>query len=161
MSLNDITLKPHLVASLYDHTLVEEVASNARFSVNYLGKNRKHILIIVNKGDAAFIDEEELQFLSSVLAACKLSLEDISIVNAVTLPAGTDYLALLRFFESRHVLLFDVAPQTIDLPFNFPHFQLQQFDQHTYLSAPALKEIKMEKDLKTKLWNSLKMLFNI
>ncbi|HVG14679.1 MAG TPA: hypothetical protein VM935_06955 [Chitinophagaceae bacterium] len=161
MSLNHITLKPYLVASLYDHTLVEEVQSDARFSVNYIGKNRKHILVLVRKADAAYIDDEELQFLSSVLAACKLSVEDIAIVNGANLPAGADYLSLLRFFESRHILLFDVAPQTIDLPFNFPHFQLQQFDQHTYLSAPALKEIKMEKDLKTKLWNSLKMLFNI
>ena len=150
-----------MVASLYDHTLVEEVGSNAGFSVEYIGKNRSHILVIVSKGDAAFTDEEELQFLSSVLSACKLSLDDIAIVNAANLPAGADYLSLLRFFESRHILLFDVAPQTIDLPFNFPHFQLQQFDQHTYLSAPALKEIKMEKDLKTKLWSSLKMLFNI
>jgi hypothetical protein len=54
-----------------------------------------------------------------------------------------------------------VEAQTIDLPFNFPKFQLQQFDQAVYLSAPSLKEIQKEKALKTELWNCLKNLFGL
>lgn len=161
MSLNIINLEPYLVASLYEHTLVEEVEIDSSPLYKFLGKNRKQILVIVRKNDVAFADDKELQFLSSVLAACKLSLEDIAIINESNLPPGTSYLSLLQFFNSRYILMFDVTPQTIDLPFNFPHFQLQQFDQHTYLSAPALKEIEIEKALKARLWNSLKTLFNI
>jgi len=161
MSLNKITLQPYVIASLYNHVLVEEVEIHSPDSYKFLGKNKKQVLVIVQKQDVAFVDDSELYFLSSVLAACKLSLEDIAIVNEASLPPGTDYLTLLKFFNSRHILLFGVAPQSIDLPFNFPHFQLQQFDHHTYLSAPALKEIEKEKALKTKLWNSLKLLFNI
>jgi hypothetical protein len=84
----------------------------------------------------------------------------VAIVNLRNNPA-TDYSSLIKFFNSKYVLLFDVAPQEIDMPLNFPHFQIQKFDQCTYLSAPALNKIEPEKPTKTKLWNSLKNLFGL
>ena len=57
--------------------------------------------------------------------------------------------------------MFDVASDAIDLPFNYPYFQVQQFDQCTYLSAPGLKSIETDKTLKTQLWSCLKKLFRV
>ncbi len=161
MSLNNIQLNPHLISDLYRNSLVEENENDSIDSYKFLGKNIKNILIIVNKPNVAFIEDEELQFLSTVLSACTLSIADIAIVNETSLKKGTSYTSLLHYFNCKFMLLFDVDSQSIDLPFNFPHFQLQQFDQTTYLSAPSLKEIEKEKVLKTKLWNCLKTHFNI
>ena len=125
-----------------------------------MGRNEKKILILVLKKDVPFIEEGELSFLSSVLTACKLSLADVAIVNLENLPAA-DYRLLQEQLQSKTILLFDVDTQAIDLPFNFPHFQVQQFEQATYLSAPSLNTIEKEKALKTQLWNCLKNIFRL
>lgn len=161
MSLNNIQLSSQLLADLYPDVLVEtaqkQVAKEPAFK--FLGSNKKNILVIVSKEETAFLEDAELNFLSSVLTACKFSLADVAIVNMHNNAA--DYTSLIHFFNSRYVLLFDVEPQAIDLPFNFPHFQIQKFDQCTYLSAPALNNIEPDKTTKTKLWNSLKNLFGL
>lgn len=163
MSLNNIQLNAALVAGLYEHTLIETASQKLpqREIIRSLGNNKKNILLVVSKDNVAFLEEGELTFLSNVLGACKLSLADIAIVNEKNIPAGTTYQQLIQHFNSRTILLFDVEAQAIDLPFNFPHFQLQQFDQCVYLSAPSLKRIEDEKALKTMLWGCLKNLFSL
>jgi hypothetical protein len=101
-----------------------------------------------------------LDFLSSILVACKLSLADVAIVNVNTLSVA-NYRSIINQLKSKILLMFDVASDAIDLPFNYPYFQVQQFDQCTYLSAPDLKSIEIDKTLKTQLWNCLKKLFGI
>ena len=89
-----------------------------------------------------FLEDDELNFLSSVLAACKLSLADIAIVNKTPMDP-LNYREITNQLKSTKCITFwMLRQQTMDLPFNFPHFQLQQFDQCTYLSAPALKNIE-------------------
>ena len=161
MSLNNIQLSSQLLADLYPDVIVEteqkQPAKEPLFK--FLGSNKKNILVIVSKEETAFLEDAELNFLSSVLTACKFSLADVAIVNRFKNAA--DYSSLIHFFNSRYVLLFDVEPQAINLPFNFPHFQIQKFEQCTYLSAPALSKIEPDKATKTKLWNSLKNLFGL
>ena len=159
MSLNNISLPPKLVADLYPSSLIESDASSNKPSlIKFLGKNQKNILILVSKENIPFIEENELKFLTSILSACKLSLADVAIINLKTVGIA-DYRFFTKQLKSNTILLFDVDSQAIDLPFNFPHFQLQQFDQSTYLSAPALSFIEKEKPLKTQLWNCLKTIF--
>ncbi len=59
------------------------------------------------------------------------------------------------------MILFGVPPLSIDLPINFPPFQLQAFNKRTYLYSPALAELEQDKALKGKLWGCLKTLFEI
>jgi hypothetical protein len=161
MSLNNISLPAQLIADLYDSSLIEEIAlSNSPEPIKFLGKNEKKILILVSKDNVAFIEDDELDFLSSILIACKLSLSDVAVINLKNF-GNTSYHFLIDQLKSKKIILFDVEAQTIDLPFNFPKFQLQQFDQAIYLSAPSLKEIQKEKTLKTELWNCLKNLFGL
>lgn len=158
MSLNTIPLPSRMVADFYRSSLIEAVSSNPPKNIKFLGTNRKNILILVSKENFAFIEEEELSFLSAILTACKLSVADVAIVNLKTTGID-DYRFFLRELNSKIVLLFDVDSHSIDLPFNFPHFQIQQFDQCTYLAAPALNTIEKEKSLKAQLWNCLKNIF--
>ena len=161
MSLNNISLQPQLLANLYESSLLERVVvTSLQQSIKFLGKNEKKILILVSKDNVAFIEDEELNFLSSILLACKLSLADVAVINLKNF-GDIKYHFLIDQLKSKKIIMFDVEAQAIDLPFNFPKFQLQQFDQATYLSAPSLKEIQKEKTLKTELWTCLKNLFGL
>ena len=161
MSLNNIHLESNLLADLYKDVLVETDTSPVPQTkqVKYLGNNQKNILVIVSHQSVPFLPDDELSFLTSVLAACKLSIADIGIVNNYNL----DPTVLLNIIntEAKNVLLFGIEPLSIGLPINFPAFQLQQFNSRTYLHAPTLLEIENDKALKSKLWASLKTLFGI
>ena len=186
MSLNDIKLKPRLISDLYANTLVETDASSvpvipaaaqtgdltppltaapevreaaAPKSANFLGRNEKGILILVSKDNAVYLPDGELNFLTTILSACQLSLADVAIVNWKT--AHPDLEPLQQQLAARFVLLFDVSPLEAGLPINFPHFQIQQFSGRTYLSSPALSEVEKEVAIKKQLWPSLKKMFSI
>jgi DNA polymerase III psi subunit len=163
MSLNNISLSPQLLTDLYSNVIIESQPAQKpeKQPYKFLGSNKKNILLLVSKENVAFLEDEELNFLSTILTACKLSIADVAVINIKTIPVKTSYKSLTSQLKSKMVLLFNVDALTIDLPFNFPHFQLQQFDQITYLSAPALKEMEENKTTKTQLWNCLKNAFRL
>ena len=161
MSLNNIALKPMILTQLYPDTLVETASLTAseKTDVRILGSNRKNIIVIVRHEDVPVLPDEALSFLSTILAACKLGLADIALVNAAS--TNENGLQSLITDAGKIVLLFGTDPLSIGLPINFPAFQLQQFNQRTYLYSPSLNEIEKDKALKSKLWTSLKNLFSI
>ena len=63
--------------------------------------------------------------------------------------------------SAEKVFVFGVTPGDINLPLSFPHYQVQQFKNQQYLSAPPLIELQHDKAEKTKLWNCLKKIFSI
>ncbi len=129
----------------------------------YLGDNKKQITILVRESNAVYLNEDSLSFLSTILGACKLNLGDVAIVNN---QAKTyQYPFLKEQLAPIYLLLFDVTTYDINLPFTIPHYQVQHYDQCSFLSAPALQgmlgssqEAKLEK---SKLWLSLKKMFGI
>lgn len=173
MNINDIKLTPELVAELYRSSLIEMGGNSANpvppgkneepASVSgwkWLGDNKKNILIIVQYPDAIHLPDKELDFLTAMLAACKIGLADVAIVNLNNHP-GTSYKELTAFFKSKIVLLFDTEPSAFGLPMNFPHYQLQAFANATFLYSPSLSELENDKVQKSKLWVCLKRLFNL
>ncbi len=180
MDLNDIELSPFLIASLYRSTIVEldgpakqttpPTRKVARDTESYLedstgewkslGENKKNILIILSNKDVVYLPDDELQFLTGILNACRLSLADVAIVNIANNPEA-NHKVLTQFFKSRIVLLFAVEPTAFGLPISFPQFQIQPFANNSFLFLPTLKELEMDKLLKSKLWLSLKRLFNV
>lgn len=159
MSLNNVRLTPQLLAGLYGNVLIETVAEAAPdVQMKTLGGNEKKILIVVNSSPEIIIPQSELDFLTSILAACKLTLNDVLLLNWAN-RNGEKYTDLFHRFESRFVLLFDLKPLPFGLPMDFPPFQVQAFDTRQYLHAPALQRIAEHKGMKTELWNALKKLF--
>ena len=129
----------------------------------FFGGNNKQITIIVKDKEAVFLRDEWLTFLSSILGACKLNIGDVAIVNFTNTPVLLQ--ALNEQLNPVFFLLFDIAAQDIQLPFTVPNYQLQKFGNATFLLAPSLammqgntEAVKMEK---SRLWLSLKKLFNI
>ena len=182
MSLNDIKLSPIVIAGLYPSSLVESGANTDQTETarpvsntntgpldlpeeitsawKWLGNNRKNILVIVRSADAVHLPDKELDFLTMMLTACKLGLDDVAILNLNNHP-GASYKELIAYFKSKIVWLFAVDPASFGLPMNFPHFQLQAFAGNTFLFSPSLEELENDKVLKSKLWVCFKRLFNL
>ena len=139
MGLNNIQLKPNVLADLYKNSLIETNATEVK-QVKYLGDNQKNILVIVSHHSVPFLTDQELNFLTTVLGACILSIADIGIINRSHCEV-TDLQNMINT-EGRNVLLFGTEPLSIGLPINFPAFQLQAFNNRTYLHAPVLSQIE-------------------
>ncbi len=167
-------LPDFIVADLYKNSLViintgEPVISKPaelKPVVNrewYLGNNQKKITIVVSNKEAAYLDDEALQFLSAILGACKLNLGDVAIVNYANDPVS--YATIKEKLSPAFLLLFDVSARQVQLSFTVPFYQVQQYDQCQFLLAPSLKkmlgdsqEAKLEK---SKLWLCLKKMFTV
>lgn len=171
MSLNGINLNNQMLADLYANVLVQTTPSNTASvttstpvpepqPLKFLGKNTRHIVLLVHNQEVPFLTDGELNFLTNILSACKLSLADVAIVN-IKGWQPTEVLDRLAPLEPQSILMFGLAPTDVDLPVNFPPFRLQPFGGRTYLHAPTLEELEKEKALKMNLWNALKTLFNI
>ena len=179
MGLNDIELPSSLIASLYARSLVmpegaelqessqlpTAVASPAPSSETpanqqwkFLGSNKKNILIIVDYPGVLHLPDEELNFLTKMLTACKLDLGDVAILNRHHYPAVAPK-DLFSFFGSRIIFLFGVDPVSFGLPVSFPQYQVQAVAPSTYLYAPTLGEHLKDELLKSKLWVCLKRIF--
>ena len=174
MDLNHINLPASVVAELYHSSLIDpgktpvsqagadstESKSAPLPGWKWLGENQKNVLIIVNYPDAVHLPDHDLDFLTGILGACKLSMADVAIINHTNHPDAS-YKELVVFFKSKIVLLIAVEPASFGLPMSFPHFQIQPFAGNSFLFSPSLKELENDKILKSKLWVCLKRLFNL
>ena len=167
MSLDNIQLPPITVQGLFRKSLVElksrqttQKKEDRETAFSLLGKNQKGILIVVNNNEAAFLPDEELNFLLGILSACKLNMDDVGIFN-ICKYADADYKKLLAELNADKVFMFGISADELKLPLSFPHYQIQKYNSQTYLSAPTLAELQNDKAEKTKLWNCLKQIFSI
>jgi DNA polymerase III psi subunit len=170
MSLNDIKLTPGIIANLYASVLVATpTAKTAEKEINStsppqpvksLGLHKKKVCVLVKEPGAVYLKEEQLNYLTRILSACKLTLEDIALLN-VEHVFPIDYKKIQHDFPSTTCLLFGLSPATLELPVDFPAFQLQSVEGCTYLHGPTLDELEPNKADREKLWQSLKKHFNV
>ena len=166
MSLDNILLADTVLQGLYSKCLYDldmnkSVSDDIQStSISFLGNNQKKIAILVNSEAAIYLPDDELNFLLGILTACKLSMADIALVNLAKNP-DLVYLALSEQLKAEKVFLFGLNAARIELPLQFPHYQVQQFNNQVYLSSVSLNEVQANKEEKLKLWNCLKIIFSI
>ena len=178
MKLSANKLPPSVISDLYKKSLVEaespalpQIQAKATAviepmgkriaeQIHFLGDNKKNILILVNYAHVNYLPDEELDFLTNMLSACKLSLTDVAIMNLYK-TANPSYKDISGKINSSTILLFGTAPSMLELPVDFPHFQIQSFNNNTFLYTPPLENIKDDKILKSKLWVCLRKIFNL
>jgi hypothetical protein len=114
--------------------------------------------IVISRSDGKYLPLQQLEFLHSIMKACKLQKEDYAIITNLGAD-NLDYQSTFNQFRQKQLILFGLDPGAIALPINFPHFQVQSFQQVRYLSAPGLDAIEADKSLKMQLWQCLKQLF--
>ena len=166
MSLDNIQLPAFLIQELYKNSLVKFESPGpvqkieVKSSINILGNNRSKVIIVVENNEAAFLPDNQLNFLLGILSACKLTMEDVAIINIYINKAIT-YKAILLELKAEKIILFGVKPAQLNLPVEFPSYQIQQYNNQTYVTAAMLADIESDKTEKTKLWNCLKQIFAI
>ena len=165
MGLNDIKLEPFILEDLYKKTLVGEDVKRDKLptvstTLSFLGNNKKDIVIIVDSKEALHLPDDELNFLLGILSACKLTMEDVAVLN-IEKNQSITYQSIATFLKANTVLIFGIDCIQIDLPIQFPNYQIQSYNNQVYLTSPPLSIIRNDKAEKTKLWNCLKQIFSI
>lgn len=167
MSIDNIRIPNSLYRSLYKKNLVDlqkkpdyNEVSFTQSQIAFLGGNEKHFIFLVKNAECKFLNDSELNFLSSLLSACNITMADIAVINFSNCKE-LDYRKISSQFKGCKVLCFGVSAGEIDLPFNIPYFQVQSFKESQYIFSPSLEAIKEDTDAKKELWGALQRLFNL
>jgi hypothetical protein len=163
MGLNSIHLSSLHLTQLYQKVLVGggiETKPPETQNLKYLGKNAGNILILIKEEEYPFVSDPQLQFLTAILTACKLSLADVAIVNALDMDSEQIMKAIDQL-QSKNIIAFGIEPAGLGLPMYFPEFQVQQSETRYYLHSPELAALEQDQNLKKQLWNSLKTMFKL
>lgn len=180
MHFDKIRLPDFLIADLYKSSLVDPDAFSKKPGIlsennllpkeepflpkmKFFGENQKNVVIVINHPASVYLNEDELTFLTSILKACGLNIADIAIMNAAE--QQVTFTTIKEQFNAVKIILFNVEPSAIKLPFMIPTFQVQNYDNVVILLAPALADLnKADREsrlLKTRFWNSLKQVFDL
>ncbi|MEO8854195.1 MAG: hypothetical protein ABI359_10470 [Ginsengibacter sp.] len=162
MSLNNIQLSGETCKNLFQSNLIQLTNTDSQekpvsTKTDSLGENLQKIFFLVNDPSCRFLADDEMEMVTKLLSACKLSMADIALVNFHFNPM--DYQSISKMFEPKKILLFGVSSTQLDLPFSIPFFQVQSFHEQLYMTAPPLRDLLNNKELKKELWISLQKLF--
>jgi hypothetical protein len=164
MSLDNIQLPAIVIHDLFKNSLIDlntkqpVTVSSATATFAYLGNNQKKVIVIVNDDSAIYLSDISLNFLLGILAACHLTMADIALINMAQ-NKDLVYTQISEKINAEKIILFGLGPGALKLPLEFPHYQLQSYNNQVYLSAPDLGILNTDRAEKTKLWGCLKQLF--
>ena len=177
MGINHLRLSSELIAALYPESLV---AGNEPISAKenvmtpklvadktpvypFLGENNRSICFLANYPAEDFLPAEQLGFLNKMLAACKLNLNDIALLNIAHV--AFDLAELRVQLQPRIIFLWGITPKSVGLKPSLPDFTISTFDGISIipvLSPDLMSGNHMEgTELKQRLWSCLKKLFTL
>ena len=143
---------------------VPDVPAPAKLTptIRYMGEFKQRISIVIAEPKHEDILPEDLEFLNKMMAACKLTIADMAIINIAANQPNAQQ--LWQLMPAKAVLMFDVPASAIGIPFYQPDFKVQQWDSAQFLNAPALatfrgKDSPELKLRKRQLWECLQKIF--
>ena len=167
MSLDEIQLPGFLFAPLFRKNLVlvksrvvTDSLKKESKEIKFLGANKKKIVFIGNDEQNKFLGDDQMKFLNDLLNACNLTMADIAFLNFCE-SAGFSYSDVNDQLRPEKILMFGISAKKLDLPFEIPYFQVQNFQGRLYTISPPLAEIQLDNNLKKRLWACLQKIFNI
>lgn len=149
-------------------SIIEEKPALVEEKVNkpakwYLGNYEKKFVVLVNDNSNVYLSDENLQFLTGVLNACKMNLAHIALINLHNHPIN--FQQLKQNLQPVFIVAFGINALQMELPFSMPDYQVQQYSSCSILTAPELNTLNQTnvaaKTEKTKLWNCLKKMLNL
>lgn len=130
-------------------------------AINFLGGFGKKVLVVVSDPASLHLNEEDFELLGKILASVKLSIADIALVNGAT--QALDYYEMNRQLPAEIAFYFGIQPVEIGAPLKFPQFQVQKWNNSTFVYAPSLNEMGPLSPnalaLKKELWGAMKKVF--
>lgn len=122
----------------------------------YVGKNQKHVLILVNDMDNEVSTERGRELLRNIVKAIQLSASDFALVNYSAYQTA-QFAEFNSFFSCRLVLAFGIAPLQIGLG-DYPQHQLVMEGNVQMVFSENLDLLAVDQNGKKTLWGSLKKL---
>ena len=177
MGINHLQLSTNLIAFLYPESLVSgtELGNHVKPALKtnavagkdpfypFMGKNRSSICYLVDYPDIEFISDKQLIFLQKILAACKMTLDDIALININRHPVEIN--SLKKQLNPRIIFLWGSPAPIAGVLQEFPDMVISTWENISVL--PVLQTDLMSMDnpegvaLKRSLWICLKKLFNL
>ncbi len=165
MSLDNIQLNTRVVADLYRNTLINlendqlaGTASDTTKTLEFLGNNAQQILLLIEEKEHKYLSENDLAFLSKILAAVNTTLADVAIINCYNNPLA-NYENLMEHFKPAKIIFFQVKAEALGFPLQFADYKPQNYNGQTYLSSVSLKTLQESVADKKLFWAALKQLF--
>lgn len=165
MSLEQTQLDPYFLAKIFTQPIIPGKSTPAAAAekvapkVKYLGENQKNIALFIQNGNEAYLNEELFNLLTNILNACKLGMQDVSLINVIHYPSLSfpDWQTAVKIERS---VVFGIAPEQLGLN-DIPPYQLVTVNGTTLLFSDELSLIGSDKILKARLWAGLKQLLGI
>lgn len=179
MGINDLTLSPAFLAAIYPESLVDlnnpdSVSKKADRPpssppiespqpIRFQGGNKQKISFVVSDASADFMNENEMSFLLKILAACKLVLEDISLINLAKTPAS--FTQISDQLHPRIIFCWGVRPAKLGLSSELPDFSVSDLNGISVVPVHSRDVLQGDSkegvELKKRLWACLKKLFTL
>lgn len=153
-------LDPFLISGLYRGTLVEESKKNQPATrlipdIPSIGNNKQHWLLLIRNEKEAYLNPEIFDMLNKLLLACKMTLDDVALVNMAHLNEA-DFDSLSHQFSPHKIILFgQVFPELVR---GHHKNKIWETDGCYYLHTDDLEDMFRESKLKVPFWNELKEL---
>lgn len=126
-------------------------------NLRYEGQNHGHIIVIYKPLNGNTMTEEFLLTLSNLITACRLTFDDIALINFTE--QKPIFTKLMTELYPQKVVAFNMEPA--DLHLQIPLFYYRQIQIHgaTLLFSEAVE--KLDKGKKSRLWKELQVLFDV
>ena len=171
MSLKNISLDPFLLAQLYKTAMVPvapaatgirdpvTASSQPPATLPSLGGNKKHISLLIHDADVPYLSDSLFEFLTKILGACGLSMDDVALVNKAPL-ADLTFAGLHAALSPEKIIL--LGPEFNSwagqsLTKNEP----AQWEGCSFLLTDRLEEMQGDPAAKKSFWQALQVLFDL
>jgi hypothetical protein len=155
---NEPTLAKHEIAS--EQVVIpssEQALTTLHY--NYLGENNKYILILIDQPlESEIIASKDLLLLEKTLAALKLELRDVAIVNLQQCEE-LHFKSLKEFFSCNKVLGFGIELAKIGIEKEVAINTVFRIEDCPFLLASSLEELSNNQAQKVIWWSAMKSIF--
>ncbi|WP_256001909.1 hypothetical protein [Pedobacter deserti] len=127
------------------------------FNFEYLGGNKRNILILVYDEEYDVSSETGRELLRKIVKSVNLATPDFALLNYARYK-NADYEALGAFFDPKFFFAFGVTPAMLRLPTAPARYQLTSEGNVRLIFSAGLKELDQDPASKKLLWNTLKTL---
>ncbi len=131
---------------------------NLTSGITHRGGYQRKILWIHEEPDHPFLSNEDHEMITKILEACKFSWKDIALRNISGTSADLKEL-LIEYSPKNLIFSVPIIKQLPDMPTDL--YSVSDNAQMSVLLTDRLAQIRNDKNLKIKLWNALKQMFEL
>ena len=133
--------------------------SNAAIHYEYLGENNKYILLLVDLPlNKEILKDQDLLLIEKTLAALKLEIRDVAIVN-LHQTKHLHFKQMKDFFSTNKVVAFGIDLKKIGIQKDIPKNTISQIEDCPFLLASSLDELRTDQAQKVIWWSAMKSIF--